>query len=46
MKDKEGVKKTGTIWTKPFIAIFMVALFQTMGQYMAHTLVPYTRWPL
>ena len=33
-------KASGTIWTKAFIAIFMVALFQTMGQFIAHTLVP------
>ena len=33
-------KGSGRIWNKAFIAIFMVALFQTMGQFVAHTLVP------
>ena len=39
----KGTEKTGasrSIWNKSFIAIFMVALFQTMAQYTAHTLVP------
>ncbi len=32
--------KNKSIWNKSFIAIFMVALFQTMAQFIAHTLVP------
>ena len=39
MKETEKTN-TKSIWNKSFIAIFMVALFQTMGQFIAHTLVP------
>ncbi len=35
-----GSNGSGSIWNKSFIAIFMVALFQTMAQFTAHTLVP------
>jgi len=40
MEDKGSIKRSTGIWNRSFIAIFVVALFQTMAQYTAHTLVP------
>ena len=40
MADTEKTGGSKSIWNKSFIAVFMVTLFQTMGQYMSHALVP------
>ena len=40
MKETDAAKSSRSIWSRPFLAIFMVTLFQTMGQYMSHALVP------
>ena len=40
MKNTEKADTSRSIWSKAFIAVFMVGMFQTMGQFTAHTLVP------